>query len=203
LTYIVPRVLQVPNLSACAEANADLQARLAERTTELSNANKELQSFSYSVSHDLRAPLRTIDGFSVALLEDCGDKIDEAGKSHLQRIRAATQRMGTLIDDLLSLSRVTRAQFNAQTFDLSAVVSAVAHELQATQPERHIAWRIQPDVLATGDSRLLKVAVENLLNNAWKFTSRQAHASIAFGKTENNGASAFFVQDDGAGFDPA
>jgi PAS domain S-box-containing protein len=183
--------------------NTSLESRVAERTRDLSNANKELESFSYSVSHDLRAPLRTIDGFSLALLEDCNDTLDEVGKGHLRRIRAATQRMGTLIDDLLNLSRVTRAQFSAQTFDLSAVVSSIAKEIQATQPERQVTWHIQPDVFATGDSHLLKVAVENLLNNAWKFTSRRANASIEFGKVENNGSSAFFVKDDGAGFNPA
>jgi len=182
--------------------NASLESRVADRTRDLSNANKELESFSYSVSHDLRAPLRTIDGFSLALLEDCNDSLDEVGKSHLQRIRTATQRMGALIDDLLNLSRVTRAPLLSQTFDLSAVVTSVAHELNAAQPERQVVWNIQPAVSATGDAQLLKVAVENLLNNAWKFTSRRATATIAFGKTENNGSSAFFVKDDGAGFDP-
>ena len=183
--------------------NASLETRVADRTRDLSNANKELESFSYSVSHDLRAPLRTIDGFSLALLEDCGGTLDDVGKEHLQRIRAATQRMGALIDDLLNLSRVTRAQLTAQTFDLSAVVSSVAQELQATQPERQIAWRIAPAVFATGDARLLRVAIENLLNNAWKFTSKHPTATIEFGRTENRGCSAYFVKDDGAGFDPA
>jgi PAS domain S-box-containing protein len=183
--------------------NTSLEARLAACTLELSNANNELESFSYSVSHDLRAPLRAIDGFSLALLEDCGDQLDEASKGHLQRIRSAVQHMGALIDDLLNLSRVARAPFNAQSFDLSAIVSDVAQELQASQPDRNIAWKIQPGVLATGDAKLLRVAMENLLNNAWKFTSRHAQASIEFGKTQNDGASAFFVKDDGAGFDPA
>jgi light-regulated signal transduction histidine kinase (bacteriophytochrome) len=182
--------------------NLLLESRVADRTLELTNANKELESFSYSVSHDLRAPLRTIDGFGQALLEDCGDKLDDNGKSHLQRIRAATQRMGLLIDDLLNLSRVTRAQLGKQTFDLSAVVSSVAHELQATQPQRKIAWNIQPGISATGDSRLLRVALENLVGNAWKFTSHRPAASIEFGKTNDRGDSAFFIKDDGAGFDP-
>jgi PAS domain S-box-containing protein len=185
------------------DLNASLEFRVAERTRDLSNANKELESFSYSVSHDLRAPLRTIDGFSLALLEDCADKLDDLGKRHLQRIRAATQRMGQLIDDLLNLSRVTRAQLSSHTFDLSAVVSSVAHELQASQPERQVAWHIQPGLCVTGDPQLLRVAVENLLNNAWKYTSRRPTASIGFGKTDHNGFSAYFVKDDGAGFDPA
>ncbi len=183
--------------------NASLESRVAERTRDLTNANNELESFSYSISHDLRAPLRTIDGFSLALLEDCGDKLDEGGKSHLQRIRTAAQRMGLLIDDLLNLSRVTRSQLNPQTFDLSVIVTDAARELQGTQPERHVVWKIQPDVSAMGDSQLIRLAIENLLNNAWKFTSRRADASIEFGKIESNGASAFFVRDDGAGFDPA
>jgi light-regulated signal transduction histidine kinase (bacteriophytochrome) len=162
-----------------------------------------LESFSYSVSHDLRAPLRTIDGFSLALLEDCGEALNEVGKSHLARIRNATQRMGSLIDDLLNLSRVTRAQITIETFDFSSVVASVAAELQADQPDRQVAWNIQPGILATADSRLLRVAVENLLNNAWKFTSRRPSASISFGAREDNGAPVFFVKDDGAGFDPA
>jgi len=182
--------------------NASLESRVAERTRDLSNANKELESFSYSVSHDLRSPLRTIDGFSLALLEDC-DGLDETCKDHLQRIRTAAQRMGSLIDDLLNLSRVTRAQLNAQSFDLSAIVTAVAGELQASDPHRRVVWNIQPALLATGDSQLLRVAVENLLNNAWKFTSRRPEARIEFGKTEDSGDTAFFVKDDGAGFDPA
>lgn len=183
--------------------NASLEARVAERTRELSNANKELESFSYSVSHDLRSPLRTIDGFSLALLEDCGERLDELGKGHLQRIRSAAQRMGLLIDDLLNLSRVSRAQLSVQTFDLSAVVSAVAQELQATHLERTVDWRVQPQVSATGDARLLKVVMENLLNNAWKFTSKRGAACIEFGVTEKQGSPAYFVKDDGAGFDPA
>jgi len=183
--------------------NASLESRVAERTRELSNANKELESFSYSVSHDLRAPLRTIDGFSLALLEDCGSKLDEVCAGHLQRIRTAAQRMGALIDDLLNLSRVTRASLNLQNFDLSAIAADVAKELQVSQPERQVAWKIQPALLAAGDSQLLRVAIENLLNNAWKFTSKRSDSLIEFGAAQKNGETAFFVKDNGAGFDPA
>jgi len=183
--------------------NASLESRVAERTRELSNANKELESFSYSVSHDLRAPLRTIDGFSLALLEDCGSRLDEVCTGHLQRIRTAAQRMGALIDDLLNLSRVTRASLNVQNFDLSAIAADVAKELQVSQPERQVAWKIQPALLAAGDSQLLRVAIENLLNNAWKFTSKRSDSLIEFGAAQKNGETAFFVKDNGAGFDPA
>jgi PAS domain S-box-containing protein len=184
--------------------NASLEARVTERTMELSSANKELESFSYSVSHDLRAPLRTIDGFSMALLEDCGDRLDETCQGHLQRIRTAAQRMGTLIDDLLHLSRVTRAQLSARPFDLSAMVTDVVTELRATQPERHnVVCQIQSALFATGDPQLLRVAIENLVNNAWKFTSKRSDALIEFGTAQKNGETAFFVKDNGAGFDPA
>jgi PAS domain S-box-containing protein len=181
--------------------NAGLEARVAERTAELSSANQELESFSYSVSHDLRSPLRTIDGFSLALLEDCDEQLDESGKAHLQRIRSAAQRMGMLIDDLLNLSRVSRAQLNVETFDLSAMVNSVAQDLQTMQAGRQVAWRIQPGVSATGDARLLKIVIENLLNNAWKFTSKHPSAFIEFGSVHNAGAGVYFVRDDGAGFD--
>lgn len=183
--------------------NASLEARVSERTMELSNANKELESFSYSVSHDLRAPLRTIDGFSMALLEDCGGQLDETCQAHLQRIRHAAQRMASLIDDLLHLSRVTRAQLNAQTFDLSALVTDVLSELRVTQPDRTVVCNIQPGLFATGDPQLLRVAIENLINNAWKFTSKRSGALIEFGATLKNGENAFFVKDNGAGFNPA
>ncbi len=176
---------------------------LSRSNSDLAAANKELESFSYSVSHDLRAPLRTIDGFSHALLEDCADKLDDASKSHLNRIRTATQRMGTLIDDLLNLSRLTRAEMRIQTVDISAMAASIADDLQKSQPGRQVALRIQNGLTTTADPGLLRAMLENLLDNAWKFTSKRASAHIEFGQAEVKGTLAFFVRDDGAGFDPA
>ena len=176
---------------------------LARSNAELVAANKELESFSYSVSHDLRAPLRTIDGFSHALLEDCGDALDENCKSHLNRIRAATQRMGLLIDDLLNLSRISRTPLHRQSFDISALASSVANDLRNTQPERQVELRIEPGLKTTADPGLLRLVLENLLSNSWKFTSKRDSAHIAFGMAKDHGTPAFFVRDDGAGFDPA
>ena len=176
---------------------------LSRSNSDLAAANKELESFSYSVSHDLRAPLRTIDGFSHALLEDCAHKLDDASKSHLNRIRAATQRMGTLIDDLLNLSRLTRAEMRIQSVDISAMAASIADDLQKSQPDRQVALRIENGLTTTADPGLLRAMLENLLNNAWKFTSKRASAHIQFGQVIVDGTSAFFVRDDGAGFDPA
>jgi PAS domain S-box-containing protein len=176
---------------------------LARTNAGLVEANKELESFSYSVSHDLRAPLRTIDGFSHALLEDCADRLDDAGKTHLNRIRAATQRMGLLIDDLLNLSRLSRAELHRQSLDVSALARSIGNDLQKIQPERQIEMRIEDNLETTADPALLRVVLENLLSNAWKFTSKRASARIEFGQAQVNGTLAFFVRDDGAGFDPA
>jgi PAS domain S-box-containing protein len=176
---------------------------LARSNAEMRAANRELEAFSYSVSHDLRAPLRSIDGFSLALLEDYSEKLDDEGKKHLERVRAATQRMGTLIDDLLNLARVTRASMRLEAVNVSEVATEVAEGLQKAQPDRKVDFRIEKGLDAMADSHLLRIALENLLGNAWKFTSKRASARIEFGKTKNNGTSAFFVRDDGAGFDSA
>jgi PAS domain S-box-containing protein len=176
---------------------------LAKSNSDLAAANNELESFSYSVSHDLRAPLRTIDGFSHALLEDCADRLDDTGKTHLNRIRAATQRMGMLIDDLLNLSRLSRTEMHVQSVDISAMAFSVADEIQKSQPERQIELRIEDGLKTTADPGLLRAVLENLLSNAWKFTSKRASAHIEFGVTRENGTPAYFVRDDGAGFDPA
>lgn len=176
---------------------------LARTCAELTVVNKELESFSYSVSHDLRAPLRTIDGFSHALLEDCADKLSDEGRSHLNRIRAATQKMGLLIDDLLSLSRISRTSMHTQSFDLSALASSIASDLQAAQPERQVEFRFEKGLTATADASLVRIALENLLSNAWKFTAKRPVAHVEFGQAQIADTLAFFVRDDGAGFDPA
>lgn len=164
-------------------------------------ANRELEAFSYSVSHDLRAPLRAIDGFSQALLEDYTDLLDDQGQDYLQRVRAATQKMAQLIDDLLKLSRLTRGELSLAQVDLSAIARGVAAELKKSQPGRRVTFRIAPGLTDTGDPNMLKVVVENLLGNAWKFTGRKEEATIEFGAAEVGGRAAFFIRDDGAGFD--
>jgi len=179
------------------------RSELTRSNTELIAANKELEAFSYSVSHDLRAPLRSIDGFSLALLEDYEEKLDAEGKDNLHRVRAATQRMGVLIDDLLDLSRVTRAGMKMQKVDLSVMGRAVAAELENSQPGRRTEFHIQEGLEAHADSNLMRIALENLLENAWKFTSKSESARIEFGQTNNNGSRVYFVRDDGAGFDSA
>jgi PAS domain S-box-containing protein len=176
---------------------------LARSNVDLSAANRELEAFSYSVSHDLRAPLRSIDGFSQALLEDYSEKLDDQGKKHLERVRAATQRMGALIDDLLNLSRMTRASMHLENVNVSAVAAEVIEGLQKTQSDRRVELRIEDGLQASADPHLLRIVLDNLLGNAWKFTSKRASALIEFGKTSANGNSAFYVRDDGAGFDPA
>ena len=181
------------------QLNIDLQ----KQSDQLQAANKELEAFSYSVSHDLRAPLRSIDGFSQALEEDYADKLDTEGKDHLQRVRAATQRMGQLIDDLLNLSRVTRGEMRCQPINLTAMAQAIAADLQQTAPDREVEFIISEGLAAHGDTRLVRILLDNLLNNAWKYTSKQPRARIEFGFAQNNGESGYFVRDDGAGFDMA
>jgi light-regulated signal transduction histidine kinase (bacteriophytochrome) len=169
----------------------------------LMRANKELEAFSYSVSHDLRSPLRSVDGFSMALLEDCSDKLDETGKRYIERIRNAIQKMGRLIDDMLDLSRLSRADLNITKVDLSECARAIAKDLTEENPNRAVSFKIQDHVEANADPALIKVVLQNLLSNSWKYTSKHPKALIEFGKTTVNGQSAFFVRDDGAGFDMA
>lgn len=181
-----------------------LNQGLRQAIIELKAVNKELEAFSYSVSHDLRAPLRSIDGFSQALLEDCSEQLDTMGQDYLRRIRLATQRMGHLIDDLLTLSRVTRSDMHVESVDLSGLASHICTDLQQTQPERQVEFAIQPGLFAQGDAHLLQVVLENLLNNAWKFTSKNLQAKIEFGAIfQDSGISVYFVRDDGTGFDMA
>jgi signal transduction histidine kinase/streptogramin lyase len=183
--------------------NAELEERVRQRTAQLETANKELESFSYSVSHDLRAPLRKIEGFSRILLEDAADRLDDQGKDNLGRICAASERMGQLIDDMLKLSRITRSDLHCRPADLSALARSIAAELQATAPQRRVEFVIAPGLTAHGDAHLLQIMLENLLGNAWKFTGRQPDARIEFGLTQQQGEPVFFVRDNGAGFEMA
>lgn len=182
---------------------AELEERVAKRTAELDIINKELESFAYSVSHDLRAPLRGIDGFSQALLEDYGENVDAQGKDYLRRIRNATQQMGSLIDDLLGLSRVTRAQLSSQTVNLSQLAHDIASELQQGEPDRQVTFEIAEGLVVQGDLHLMRLALQNLLANAWKFTGKHPRARIEFGVIKEEGRRVYFVRDDGAGFDMA
>jgi signal transduction histidine kinase len=194
---------------AAAEAevralNADLETRVAQRTLDLQRANHNLEAFTYSVSHDLRSPLRAMSGFSEALAADYGDRLDEAGRDYLVRIEAASERMGKLIDDLLHLSRVSRAELHLEPVNLSAEVASIAADLQRREPDRRARFAIQDAVWVTADRRLIRTVVENLLENAWKFTSGRPQARIGFGTMPTgDGPICCYVRDNGAGFDPA
>jgi signal transduction histidine kinase len=179
---------------------------LEEANQELEGANKELEAFSYSVSHDLRAPLRTIDGFSQILLEDHADKLDQEGEDYLGRVRAASQHMDNLIDDLLDLSRVSRGPLRRETVDLSALATGIIDELRRSEPGREVEFVTEEGILAYADASLLTVALENLLSNAWKFTSKKSKATIEFGRLPQEGGEptqTYFVKDDGVGFEEA
>lgn len=184
-------------------AQKKAQEEIRNRTNELQVANRELEAFSYSVSHDLRAPLRAIDGFSQALVEDYSTQLDDRGKNYLNRIRLATQRMGNLIDDMLALSRVTRSEMNVGKVDLGALAAQVIDELQKNEPDRKVEIYIGRGLITTGDSRLLHLALVNLLGNAWKYTAKQPHPRIEFDLSRSNGKKEFFVRDNGVGFDMA
>jgi light-regulated signal transduction histidine kinase (bacteriophytochrome) len=189
-----------------AEANARLivvNDRLLQSQAAAEAANRELEAFSYSVAHDLRAPLRGIDGFSQALLEDYTDKIDEEGRRHLNFVRESAQQMGRLIDDLLGLSRVTRAELHRLPVDLSTLARNVAAQLTMAQPDRQVEIVIGDGIGTEGDAPLLRIALQNLLGNAWKFTGMRAVARIEVGTMSVDGEAVYFVRDNGAGFDPA
>jgi len=183
--------------------NEELEQRVRDRTVQLEAANKELEAFAYSVSHDLRAPLRGIDGWSLALLEDYQSQLDERACQYIERVRSETQRMGQLIDDLLQLSRVTRSQIQKAKVNLSALAQTIVKHLQETQPARQFDISIAPGLTAMGDARLLEIALINLFNNAFKFTGKLPLARIEFGKTIIDGRQVFFIRDNGAGFDMA
>ena len=185
------------------ELNADLERRVLERTAELEVVNAELEAFSYSVSHDLRAPLRALDGFSLALVEDYGDRLDGTAFDYLGRIRAASQRMARLIDDLLTLSRVTRREMSRESVDLSRMAREIAGELRESEPDREVEVTVAANMAVDGDAHLLDVALRNVMANAWKFTAREPAARIEIGSMDQGDEPVFYVRDNGAGFDPA
>ena len=180
--------------------NEELEGRVRERTAQLEASNIELEAFSYSVSHDLRAPLRGIEGFSQALLEDCQDQLDETGREYLARIRAGTERMGGIIEALLKLSRVGRSDLGRMDVDLSALCRRILEGLACADPGRQIDCVIQPGLRAQADPHLLAMALENLLSNAWKFTARTEAPRIEVGAGVQG---AFYIRDNGAGFEMA
>jgi light-regulated signal transduction histidine kinase (bacteriophytochrome) len=184
--------------------NAELEVRVDQRTAELVLANHNLEAFTYSVAHDLRSPLRALSGYSEALTEDYGDRLDETGRWYADRIQAATERMGTLIDDLLQLAQVSRTGMNLAPVDLSAEVTAISAELHDREPGRVVRFAIGDSVRVTADRSLIRTVLQNLVENAWKFTAKREDATIEFGITAAAGTEAcYYVRDNGAGFDPA
>ncbi|MBN2048447.1 MAG: PAS domain S-box protein [Anaerolineaceae bacterium] len=178
----------------------DLERRVQERTRQLEAANKELEAFSYSVSHDLRAPLRAMDGFSLALLEDNAEQLDTQGKKYLNRVRNAAQQMGALIEDLLRLSRVTRFHMEPEQVNLSKMTNSILKKLQITDPARKLKSHIQPEVFCSADPNLIEIVMENLLNNAWKFSSKNETRVIEFGTQPNEHEQVYYIKDNGVGF---
>ncbi len=183
--------------------NATLEKQVEERTAQLAETNKELEAFSYSVSHDLRAPLRAISGFSAALTEDCANQLEPSCLDYLDRIRGASEKMNHLIDDMLQLSRVTRAEFAATTVDLCALAHQVTDDLRTSNPTRSVEVVMPTDCIVQGDARLLTIVLVNLLSNAWKFTRHQAQARIELGRLDQQGEAIYFIRDNGAGFNMA
>lgn len=181
--------------------NAELEERVRARTAQLEEANKELEAFSYSVSHDLSAPLRLIDGFSRDLDKTYEDKLDDRGKKDLKWIRESVAKMADLIDDLLQLSRIGRQQAQFETVDLSSIVNSITTDLQKQNPERQIIVSIQPNITAHAEPNLLHIVLDHLIDNAWKFTSKTTEARIEFGTSEDGDERVYFVKDNGVGFD--
>jgi PAS domain S-box-containing protein len=180
-----------------------LNEDLKQRAAQLEAANKELEAFSYSVSHDLRAPLRSIDGFSHVVLEDYGEQLPADARAYLERVRAAAQRMAVLIDDLLNLSRVTRTALQPRFINLSRMADEVVEGLQESHPDRQVSISITPDLMVEADPHLMHIVLQNLLSNAWKFTSKQERAMIEFGQKDHVKERTFYVRDNGVGFDMA
>jgi len=178
-----------------------LESQVQERTTELEALNNELEAFAYSVSHDLRAPLRAIDGFSLALLEDCYEQLDDTGKDYLQRVRSASQKMGQLIDDMLLLSQVSRNSLDFKSIDLSSMAEEISAELKEANPQRNIQITVAKDLRITGDKQLIHIALTNLLSNAVKYTSNKTESLIVLDQQPGTAKSVFYVKDNGVGFD--
>ncbi len=200
--HTIAIVIDVSEQQRSSREIAALNNMLRGQMTEIELVNRELEAFSYSVSHDLRAPLRAIDGFSQALIEDCDDQLDAVARGYLGRIRSAAQRMGQLIDDLLELSRLTRAPVRRQPLNLALFAREIVDDLRAAEPTRAVDVRIEGDLRASGDPRMLRQAVQNLIENAWKYTAKRELATITFGATDDaDGKRTFFVSDNGAGFD--
>lgn len=183
--------------------NAELEQRVAARTLQLESANRELEAFAYAVSHDLRAPLRSMSGFSQILQETAPAGLDERSLDYLRRIREASLRMSVLIDDLLSLSRISRSELVPRAADLSHIAADAATTIRDRYPDRQVALTIEPGMNLRGDTRLLRIALENLLDNAWKYTARTPHAEVVVGSRTSEQGRVFFVRDNGVGFDMA
>ena len=192
---------QAQMLRANEQVAREQAAEQAELVRDLEHKNRELESFSYAVSHDLRAPLRRIDSYSKAILDSQADRLDETGRKFLERVRQSSREMSQLIDDVLYLARVTRAELREQEVDLSALVTLLLDRMRESEPDRQVEGKVRPGVIVVGDGQLLRIAVENLLDNAWKFTSRRPDARIEFGMSQIGGESSYFIRDNGAGFD--
>jgi signal transduction histidine kinase len=203
LVLLLEHSVLYARLIAARESEHREYVRAEEKAAELLAVNKDLEAFSYSVSHDLRAPLRSIDGFTRVLQEDYGDRLDQEGREYTERVRRATQRMGELIDDLLSLAKVTRADLHRAEVNLSALAREIADTLRERSPDRKATIMIAESIQAEGDSGLLRIALDNLLGNAWKFTSGRSPAEIEVGRRDIDGRPACYVRDNGAGFDMA
>ena len=191
------------NFDAMTKSLRQSFAQIERSNQDLAALNEELEAFSYSVSHDLRGPLRSMDGFSLVLIEDYGDKLDEEGKDALERIRAASQRMGDIIDDLLRLSQVTRAELNVSRIDLSAIAREIADAIDREHSGRSVEWAIESGLSVWADPALTRIAMQNLLQNAWKFTGKTDRPVIRVGALERDAKTVYFVADNGVGFDMA
>ena len=203
LKDIAGRVIGAVEVAADVTRLKDLTEEAQRRAAELDVANKELQGFAYSMAHDLRAPARHVNAFSQLVLNEYYNRLDERGKGYLQFLGKASQKLGQLIDDLLKLTRVTRAEMKRQPVNLSEIAQSVAAELRRKEPDRTVEFTIAPGAVTSGDSQLLRTALENLMENAWKFTSTRTVTRIEFGVTQQNGTPVYYVKDNGVGFDMA